>query len=117
MVKIRSNICIFEKKVVSLRDFINYMRNRLKIQYFFGCIMLLLFSACNVTKFVPQGEYLLNDVKVKVEGTKDVSSSDLMKYIQQKQNTEILGFGSCSWVFIIRLRWILQSVRVRWLDV
>lgn len=92
MVKIRSNICIFEKKVVSLRDFINYMRNRLKIQYFFWCIMLLLFSACNVTKFVPQGEYLLNDVKVKVEGTKDVSSSDLMKYIQQKQNTEILGF-------------------------
>ena len=48
--------------------------------------------ACNTTKFVPQGQLLLNDVKVKVEDTKDVVSSDLMKYVQQKQNTEILGF-------------------------
>jgi outer membrane protein assembly factor BamA len=50
------------------------------------------FSACNTTKFVPQGEYLLNDVKIKVQDTKKVSSADLMKYVQQKQNTEILGF-------------------------
>jgi len=53
---------------------------------------LLLFSSCNITKFVPQGEYLLNDVKVKVEDTKDVPSADLLKYVQQKPNTEILGF-------------------------
>lgn len=53
---------------------------------------LLLFSSCNITKFVPQGEFLLNDVKVKVEDTKDVPSSELLKYVQQKQNTEILGF-------------------------
>lgn len=50
------------------------------------------FSACNTTKFVPQGEYLLNDVKIKVQDTKKVPSADLMKYVQQKQNTEILGF-------------------------
>lgn len=50
------------------------------------------FTACNITKFVPQGEFLLNDVKVKVQDTKQVPSSDLMKYVQQKQNTEILGF-------------------------
>ena len=49
-------------------------------------------TACNVTKFVPQGQYLLNDVKVIVEDTKDVPPADLMKYVQQKQNTEILGF-------------------------
>ena len=59
-----------------------------------GCLLLAmcLLAACNVTKFVPQGEYLLNDVKVKVEDTKDIPSSELIKYVQQKQNTEILGF-------------------------
>ena len=48
--------------------------------------------ACNTTKFVPQGEYLLNNVKIKVQDTKNVPPADLMKYVQQKQNTEILGF-------------------------
>ena len=54
--------------------------------------MVILLSACNTTKFVPQGSYLLNDVKVKVEDTKDVVPADLMRYIQQRENTEILGF-------------------------
>jgi outer membrane protein assembly factor BamA len=54
------------------------------------CVCAL--TACNTTKFVPQGEYLLNDVKIKVQDTKDVQPVDLMKYVQQKQNTEILGF-------------------------
>ena len=54
--------------------------------------LLLMLVACNTTKFVPQGEYLLNNVKVKVQDTKRVPSSDLMKYVQQRQNTEILGF-------------------------
>ena len=54
--------------------------------------MTILLSACNTVKFVPQGKYLLNDVKVQVEDTKDVLGSDLIKYVQQKQNTEILGF-------------------------
>ena len=63
----------------------------LRNQLILLCFLLLL-AACNVTKFVPQGEYLLNDVKVKVQDTKQVPSSDLLKYVQQKQNTEILGF-------------------------
>lgn len=54
------------------------------------CICLV--SACNTTKFVPQGEYLLNDVKIKVKDKKKISSSNLMKYVQQRENTEILGF-------------------------
>ena len=41
--------------------------------------------ACNTTKFVPEGKYLLNDVKVRVEDTKAVTSSELMKYVQQKK--------------------------------
>lgn len=55
-------------------------------------VAMLLLAACNTTKFVPQGQYLLNDVKIKVQDTKEVVSADLMKYVQQKPNTEILGF-------------------------
>lgn len=54
--------------------------------------VLVLLVSCNTTKFVPAGKCLLNDVKIKVQDTKDVVSSDLMKYVQQKPNTEILGF-------------------------
>ena len=41
---------------------------------------------------MPQGQLLLNDVKVKVEDNKNIPPSELMKYVQQKPNTEILGF-------------------------
>lgn len=63
-----------------------------RIQLFVGMMLIVLFSACNITKFVPQGDYLLNDVKIKVVDTKDVLPTDLTKYVQQHQNTEILGF-------------------------
>lgn len=55
-------------------------------------LCLLLCTACNTTKFVPQNQYLLNKAYVKVEDTKDVASSELRTYLQQKPNTEILGF-------------------------
>lgn len=54
--------------------------------------MVITLTSCNLTKFVPQDQYLLNDVRIKVEDTKDVAPADLMKYVQQKENTEILGF-------------------------
>lgn len=54
------------------------------------CVVSL--CGCNATKFVPQGEYLLNKAQVKVEDSKDVATSELSNYLQQKQNTEILGF-------------------------
>lgn len=54
--------------------------------------LILCLMSCNTTKFVPQGEYLLNKANIKVEDTKEVAISDLKNYLQQKQNTEILGF-------------------------
>ena len=68
------------------------MSTRREIKWLIGVALVFLLSACNAVKFVPQGQYLLNDVKVKVEDTKEVLGTDLMKYVQQKQNTEILGF-------------------------
>jgi len=58
----------------------------------FLLVVLVLLSACNATKFVPQDKYLLNKTKVVVTDTKDVSASSLRTYLRQKQNTEVLGF-------------------------
>ncbi|MCM1034771.1 MAG: BamA/TamA family outer membrane protein [Paludibacter sp.] len=49
-------------------------------------------TACQTTKFVPEGKYLLNKAKVRVEDTKDVSSDNLKTYLRQTPNTEIFGF-------------------------
>jgi outer membrane protein assembly factor BamA len=53
---------------------------------------MMVLMGCKTTKFVPDGEYLLNKATVKVEDTHDVLSQDLRSYLRQKQNTEILGF-------------------------
>lgn len=64
--------------------------------YGFGLLvigfLLMAFSACNTTKFVPQGEYLLNKARVKCVDDESVPTNDLRRYLRQKQNTEILGF-------------------------
>ena len=55
-------------------------------------LALVLFCACNTTKFVPQGQYLLNKAYVRCTDDKQVSTADLRNYLRQRQNTEILGF-------------------------
>jgi len=55
-------------------------------------LLAVLFCSCNTTKFVPQGEYLLDKAYVKCTDDKSVSTSELRGYLRQKQNTEVLGF-------------------------
>ncbi|MCC8175308.1 MAG: BamA/TamA family outer membrane protein [Bacteroidales bacterium] len=47
--------------------------------------------ACSTTKHVPQGEYLLDKVTIKVEDTRDVSPTDLYYYLRQTPNHKVLG--------------------------
>ena len=54
--------------------------------------MVMALASCNTTKFVPEGQYLLNKARVKCVDDKSVSASDLRSYLRQKQNTEIFGF-------------------------
>lgn len=68
-----------------MRKFVFYIR------YVLGIVSVLFLASCNTAKFVPQGEYLLNKAQVKVTDTKDVAVGELRNYLQQKQNTEILG--------------------------
>lgn len=59
------------------RDFLNY-------KYI---ILLLIFSSCSATKFVPEGKFLLDDVKI-VSENKEVKSSSLQNYVRQKPNSK-----------------------------
>lgn len=56
------------------------------------CAILMVLSACNTTKYVPQDKYLLDKTKVNVEGTREVGAMYLNNYLRQKENSKILGF-------------------------
>lgn len=48
-------------------------------------------SACNPTRHVPDGEYLLDKVKIETD-SKSIPAGSLTTYIQQNPNYRILGF-------------------------
>lgn len=81
------NLCNFAR----LNECIGVVRNRTFSIFCIGLVTVLGLSACNTTKFVPRDAYLLNRTRVKVDNKK-IPASDLTDYLQQKQNTEILGF-------------------------
>ena len=52
----------------------------------FILLSLILFSACSTTKFVPQGEYLLDEVKISSDD-KSIKPSEMRVYVRQHPNT------------------------------
>ena len=64
-------------------------------------VLVVLFSGCKTTKFVPEGALLLDKARVKVQpqkeqgltkGEANALAGDLKSYLRQKQNTEVFGF-------------------------
>ena len=51
-----------------------------------ACLMLTL-VACSVTKYVPEGSYLLDDVRIQTDN-KEVKPSDLSLYLRQHPNSK-----------------------------
>lgn len=95
-------ICENAKFFVSLHA--NFMFRLIRVIWILALVVLL--SACNLTKFVPQGQYLLDRVNIvvtedSVEHYKPTAkekiayanlSGKLNNYLRQKPNTKILGF-------------------------
>jgi len=52
---------------------------------------LLILAACNTTKNIPEGQYLLDDIEIKHD-TKD-ATSDLEDYVRQQPNTSLPLLG------------------------
>lgn len=51
----------------------------------YSILLIFIITACSSTKFVPDGRYLLNDVKIKSDA-KVLKSDDLMNYVAQVPN-------------------------------
>ena len=52
---------------------------------------LILFTACQTTKYVPDDQYLLNRISIKTDN-KQINKDELASYIRQDENLKILGF-------------------------
>lgn len=50
-------------------------------------IIVVTISACSASKFIPEGSYLLDDIKIKSD-TKNIETSQLEPYIKQKGNSK-----------------------------
>lgn len=55
------------------------------------CVILLL-AGCSATRHVHNGEYLLDEVNIEITGDEEVNSRDLVNYLKQSPNHEVLGF-------------------------
>lgn len=53
-------------------------------------IIMLIIVSCSTTKHVPEGEYLLEKVKINTE-VNDISKDELAGYIRQKPNARVFG--------------------------
>jgi hypothetical protein len=79
-----------------VRGFLWYIDRNLIREVTKGCSAALLFvlsfllSACNATKHVGEGEYLLNRITIESDNPA-FSPSDLRPYIRQQPNSELLG--------------------------
>lgn len=70
---------------LNLRNKSINMKKNIRL-YILGFVMALL-SACSVNKFIPEGQYLLDDVEV-VSENKSVTPSSVNNFIRQKPNSK-----------------------------
>ncbi len=54
-------------------------------------LLLLLLAGCSATKFVPEGDFLINKVEIATDN-RGVDRDELKSYVRQRDNTRILGF-------------------------
>jgi outer membrane protein assembly factor BamA len=71
------------------------MKGLLKLHTVSRCfllgILMILSGSCANMKYVPDNEYLLNNVDIKIDN-QDFDKDKLYSYIRQRENTRILGF-------------------------
>lgn len=68
------------------------MRSSMSILVCIVAVALLL--SCSSTKYVPDGQYLLNSVKIRIDGdNSSLSESELQGYLRQTPNHKVLGFA------------------------
>lgn len=61
-----------------------------QFKYYLILFTVILLSACNATKHVPDGQYLLNKVNIHTD-VKDIPKDELEDYLRQTPNVKIFG--------------------------
>lgn len=75
------------------------------LSYITAVVMGLMFVACNVTRLLPEGEYLLSKVSFEDDKTTPrderitVDRDDLESYVRQSPNKRIFGIDFYVWVY------------------
>ena len=89
------------------------MKGFLRIWCFIVCLLWL--AACSSTKYVGDGEYLLDKVEIKSDN-KDYKTSELSSYLRQQPNFKV--FGLMKWQLFVydwsgrnEKRWINKQLR------
>ena len=62
------------------------------IEYLLMFILIWCFSSCSSTKFVPEGEYLLDKVHIKTDNS-EYSTIDLQQYVRQRPNYKMFALN------------------------
>lgn len=79
-----------------LRNF-RYLRDvKMKFRLIIISIIAALLAGCSATKHVPDGEYLLNSVKINITDDSGVTPASLVNYLRQQPNHKVLGFAKLS---------------------
>ena len=68
--------------------------------------LALSLASCSATKFVPDGSYLLDEVKIHTDN-KEIKPSDMRLYVRQNPNSK--WFSKPSYMYIIGPDGILQN--------
>lgn len=55
-------------------------------------VLIACFMSCSTTKNIPEGQYLMNDYKIKVSD-KNIDAANLENFVRQKPNSSFLFFG------------------------
>ena len=68
--------------------------------YIYIIVVSLLLGGCSVSKFIPEGQYLLDEVHVKTDNS-EIKSSEMYSYVRQKPNSK--------WFSLVKLPMYIYS--------
>lgn len=55
--------------------------------------VMLMVVSCSTTRHVPEGQYLLDKVQIKVDPSTGADETTLLNYLRQQPNHVVLGFA------------------------
>jgi outer membrane protein assembly factor BamA len=84
----------FPNKTVTLRQ----ISGSLKLyQTYLLCLATFFLVSCSTTKYIPEGQYLLEKIRLKTDSN-SVSKANLQEFVQQKPNDPKFGLMIYNWV-------------------